>query len=71
MRQEAAAFASELTLQMAISVQGQVDPSQLLQRPLKEKGGCFLGSLSPLEDVKMGAGQPHEVLATMCKHTSG
>lgn len=28
----------------------------------------LFGSLSPSEDVKMGAGQPHEVLATMCKH---
>lgn len=26
------------------------------------------GSLSPSENVKMGAGQPHEVPATMCKH---
>ena len=35
--------------------------------PLSQGGPAF-GYLSPLEDVKMGAGQPHEVPATMCKH---
>lgn len=30
----------------------------------------LFGSLSPSEDVKMGAGQPHEVLAAICKQSA-
>lgn len=52
----------------------QSKPKTALSDPAEDvllSEGGTLGSLSLLEDVKMGAGQPHEEWAAMCKHTSG
>lgn len=60
---EAARSTSETT-----PADGLRPPSPTPPETLSAREGMLFGSLNPSGDVKMGAGQPHEVLPTMCKH---